>query len=112
MERCKVLNDRRYDIGLVLQNGVERVVKAGSYTLLSREEIEHIASVAPLLFMGETKLRLEDRALSVALGFVLDERVPLFGAAEIRKHLSGTRPSSSNGWTVSRTRLCWRKCMR
>lgn len=89
MEREKVYNDRRYDVGLLLQNGTERVIKAGSYTLLARDEIEYLASLAPGLFFAESKLRLENRALAVELGFVLDENVPVFGPELIRKHLSG-----------------------
>lgn len=89
-QRIRVYNDRKYDIGLLLQNGMERVVKPGSYTLLSREEIEHLAAIAPGMFFGENQLRLENRALAVELGFILDESVPVFGPDLIRKHLSGS----------------------
>jgi len=90
MEKYKVFNDRSYNIGMVLANGVERVVKPGSYTLLSKDEIEHVASIAPKLFLGERQLRFEDRKLAVDMGFIADENAPLFDTAEIRKHLSGS----------------------
>ncbi len=31
--KIRVYNDRKYDVGLILQSGLERVVHANSYTL-------------------------------------------------------------------------------
>ena len=97
MERYRVYNDRRYNIGLQLPNGTERVVAPGAYTLLTQEEIEHITGVAPKLFMGETRLRLEERRLAVDLGFVLDENTPVFDEAFIRKQL-GLSAAKMKAW--------------
>lgn len=88
MDKVKVLNERRYDIGLRLQNGTERVIKSRSYALLPKDEIEFLASLAPALFYDEKQLRLEDRSLAVALGFIQDVNLPVFGEAEIRKQLA------------------------
>lgn len=87
MERYRVYNDRQYNIGLLLPNGTERVVSPGAYTLMTKEEIEHMTGIAPGLFAGEKQLRLEDRKLAVELGFVLSEDVAVFDAAFIRKQL-------------------------
>lgn len=97
MEKYKVFNDRGYHIGLVLQNGTERVVQRGSYVLLAKEEIEYLTSIAPRLFQGERQLRLEDRALAVELGFVLAEDQPVFDEAFIRKQL-GQRMALVKAW--------------
>lgn len=88
MERYRVYNDRQYNIGLVLPNGTERVVAPGAYILLAKEDIEHLAGIAPGLFAGEKQLRLEDRKLAVELGFILDEHVAVFDEAFIRKQLA------------------------
>ncbi len=100
MDKIKVLNGRRYDIGLTLSNGTERVVKRDSFVLLPIEEIEYLAGVAPKLFTGERQLRLEDRALAVELGFIADTASPLFGEAEIRKQLAG-RVQQAKAWLDS-----------
>ena len=36
MEKTRVYNQRKYDVGMILQNGAERVVHPGSFILLSR----------------------------------------------------------------------------
>ena len=88
MEKVRVYNERKYSIGLTLQNGAERIVNPGSFALLARDEIEYLASIAPALFDGEKQLRLEDRALAVQLGFVTEEQAEVLDADAIRKHLS------------------------
>lgn len=90
MEKVKVYNDRNHNVGLTLQNGTERVVQAKSYTLLTREDIDYLASIAPDLFIDECKLRLEDRKLAIDMGFIQDENAPMFDSAEIKKQLSGS----------------------
>ena len=65
MEKTRVYNERKYDVGLLLQNGSERVIHAGSFALLARDEIEYLASIAPSLFENEKQLRLEDRGMAV-----------------------------------------------
>ena len=57
-DKMKVYKDRKYPVGLILQNGLERIVHSAGYTLLSRDEIEFGASNAPRLFEGERQLRL------------------------------------------------------
>lgn len=100
--KIRVYNDRKYPIGLILPNGLERVVHAQSYTLLSREEIEYAASNAPRLFEGERQLRLEDRGLSQQMGFIESAEQPVLDDAEIRKKLN-LRASQMKGWLDSVT---------
>lgn len=92
MEKRRVYNERKYDIGLVMQNGVERVVHPGSFVLLDQDEIEYAASIAPALFEGEKQLRLEDRSLSVKLGFVQSEHDETLSHEFIRKKLVARNP--------------------
>lgn len=92
MEKVRVYNERKYSIGLLLQNGAERIVHPGSFALLARDEIEYLSSIAPALFDGEKQLRLEDRALAVQLGFVSSEQAETLDAEAIRKHLSQRVP--------------------
>lgn len=60
--------------------------------MLTRDEIEYLASIAPTLFEGEKQLRLEDRALATQLGFVEGAQVESLDAEAIRKHLSQRVP--------------------
>ena len=69
---------------------MERVVAPGSYTMLTKDEIEHVASIAPTLFRNEKQLRVEERKLAVEMGFVTEENMPVFDTAEITKHLSSS----------------------
>ena len=92
MEKTRVYNQRKYAVGLILQNGAERVVHPGSFILLSRDEIEYLASIAPALFDGEKQLRLEDRALAAQLGFVDDAQAETLDADVIRKKLNQRAP--------------------
>lgn len=92
MEKTRVYNVRKYAIGLQLQNGAERVVMPGSFVLLVRDEIEYLASIAPLLFASEKQLKLENRALAAQLGFIESENAETLDAESIRRHLSQRVP--------------------
>lgn len=97
MEKIKVYNARKYAIGLILQNGAERVILPGSFALLTRDDIEYAGAIAPQLFVGEKQLYLEDRQLAAQLGFIDDPAVPRMDAEEIRKKL-GMRPAQVKAW--------------
>lgn len=97
MEKIKVYNPRKFAIGLRLANGTERTVLPGSFTLLSKEDIEHLASFAPALFQDEKLLRVEDRSLTAELGFIDSPDKPVLDEEEIRKRL-GQRPTQIKAW--------------
>lgn len=92
MEKIRVYNDRKYAIGLVMPNGVEHAIRSGSFALLSRDDIEYAASIAPALFMGEKQLRLEDRALAAQLGFIESEQSEMFDTDAITRKLNQRGP--------------------
>ena len=100
MEKIRVHNPRKFAIGLTLANGTERTVLPGSYTLLSKEDIEHLASFAPALFQDEKLLRIEERNLTAELGFIDDPEKPVLDDEEIRKNLS-QRVSQVKAWLDS-----------
>lgn len=85
-------NRRKFAVGLILQNGSERSVMPGSFVMLSRDEIEYLASIAPTLFEGEKMLQLEDRAVAVEMGFIESAEQPVMDEEEIRKRLSQRVP--------------------
>lgn len=97
MDKIRVYNPRKYDIGLVLQSGMERVIHPHTFTPMTRDDIEYAASMAPSLFEGEKQLRLEDRTLAVQLGFIQDESEPALDADEIRRKL-GLKPAQIKAW--------------
>ena len=97
MDKIKVYNARKYAVGLVLQNGAERVILPGSFALLTRDDIEYAGAIAPQLFVGEKQLYLEDRELAAQLGFIDDPATPTMDAEEIKKKL-GLRPAQVKAW--------------
>ena len=97
MEKTRVYNQRKYDVGLLLQNGSERVIHSGSFTLLSRDDIEYLISIAPALFEGEKQLSIEDRALAVQLGVIDSAQAEQMDAETIRKKL-GLRAGQLKTW--------------
>lgn len=97
MEKIRVYNPRKFAIGLRLAHGTERTVLPGSFTLLSKEDIEHLASFAPALFQDEKLLRMEDRNLTVDLGFIDSSDKPVLDEEEIRKRL-GQRATQIKTW--------------
>ena len=97
MDKIKVYNARKYAVGLVLQNGAERVILPGSFALLTRDDIEYAGAIAPQLFVGEKHLYLEDRELAAQLGFIDDAATPRMDTDEIRKKLS-LRPAQIKVW--------------
>ena len=97
MEKTRVYNQRKYDVGLLLQNGSARVIHSGSFTLLSRDDIEYLISIAPALFEGEKQLSIEDRALAVQLGVIDSAQAEQMDAETIRKKL-GLRAGQLKTW--------------
>lgn len=97
MDKIKVYNARKYAVGLVLQNGAERVILPGSFALLTRDDIEYAGAIAPQLFVGEKQLYLEDRELAAQLGFIDDSTTPTMDAEAIKKKL-GLRPAQVKAW--------------
>ena len=97
MDKIKVYNARKYAVGLVLQNGAERVILPGSFALLTRDDIEYAGAIAPQLFVGEKQLYLEDRELAAQLGFIDDPATPTMDVEEIKKKL-GMRPTQVKAW--------------
>ena len=97
MEKIRVYNPRKYAIGVILQNGAERSILPGSFALLTKDDIEYLASIAPALFEGEKQLRLDDRNLAVDLGFIESVDQPVLDDEEIRKNL-GQRTSAVKAW--------------
>ena len=97
MDKIKVYNARKYAVGLVLQNGAERVILPSSFALLTRDDIEYAGAIAPQLFVGEKQLYLEDRELAAQLGFIDDSTTPTMDAEAIKKKL-GLRPAQVKAW--------------
>ena len=87
MNKYRVNNPTKFPIGVRHYNGTECAIHPGSFTMMTIEEIEYLASIAPKLFMGEKMLRLEDRELAVQLGFIDSVDTPVLDEAEIRRRL-------------------------
>ena len=97
MEKIRVYNPRKFAIGVILQNGAERAILPGSFALLSKDDIEYLASIAPALFEDENLLQIEDRTVAVDLGFIDSLEKPVLDADEIRRCL-GQRISQVKAW--------------
>jgi len=79
---------RDYPIGIMLQNGMSYNIRPRGFLMLSREDIEWVASIAPRLFDQERQLRISDRELAVNLGFIDKPESKPFDDTEIRRGLS------------------------
>ena len=90
--KYRVNNPLKSCIGVIYFNGIECTIHPKSFTMMTLEEIEYLASIAPKLFMGEKMLRLEDRELAAALGFIDSVDTPVFDETEIRRHLNQRVP--------------------
>lgn len=97
MESIRVYNDRKYNIGLILQNGREQVIKHASFVNMLVDEVEYQISVAPGLFEGEKQLRLSERGLATELRLIEDETQPIFDEVYIREQLN-QRPNLLAKW--------------
>ena len=97
MEKIRVYNPRKFAIGVILQNGAERAILPGSFALLSKDDIEYLASIAPALFEDENLLQIGDRTVAVDLGFIDSLEKPVLDADEIRRCL-GQRISQVKAW--------------
>ena len=72
----------------------------GSFVMLSRDEIEYLASIAPKLFESEKLLQLEDRTAAVEMGFIENAEQPVMDEDEIRKRL-GQRVQIVKTWLAT-----------
>ena len=90
--KYRVNNPLKFSIGVRHCNGTECAILPKSFTMMTIEEIEYLASIAPKLFVGEKMLRLEDRELAVALGFIDSVDTPVFDETEIRRRLNQRVP--------------------
>ena len=84
MNKIRVSNPHKFAIGVSFFNGTDRAILPGSFTLMTREEIEYLASFAPSLFEGEKLLRLEDRELAAEIRKRLNQR-----AQQVKAWLDG-----------------------
>ena len=92
LTQYRVNNPLKFPIGVRHYNGTECTIHPRSFTMMTVEEIEYLASIAPKMFVGEKMLRLEDRELAVALGFIDSVDTPVFDETEIRRRLNQRAP--------------------
>ena len=104
-EKLKLVNPQKFDVGIRTQDRPMGMnIKAGSFVLVSEEDINYLATISSVLQRGLLRIEnmagaQEDAASDVAASIGIDvNNDPLFADDEdIRKHLSST-PKKIGEW--------------
>lgn len=95
--KLKVFNDRKYDIGVSTLNGQHINIKAGSFVLLSEDDISYIESQCrfdkKLFGGGKLRVGVEQEELLEEIGITKSEENYLPQKHEIKAKLSGSAAS-------------------
>lgn len=87
--KIRLVNQTRYDIGVKLMNGIERAIRAGSFTLVSKEEVEYLYSIAPSLFDKPSQLLVQEDETISELGIAETVAEATVNKEQMRKILTG-----------------------
>lgn len=96
-EKVRLLNQTRYDIGVKLMNGIGRNIRAGSFLIVSRDDVEYLCSLAPALFEKPSQLLIQEDELISELGIAETVAEAVVDKESMRKILSG-RASVLKEW--------------
>lgn len=88
-EKIRLVNQTRYDIGVRLMNGVERAIRAGSFTLVSKDDVEYLYSIAPSLFNRPSQLLVQEEETISELGIADSVAEATVNKEQMRKILTG-----------------------
>lgn len=88
-EKIRLVNQTRYDIGVRLMNGVERAIRAGSFTLVSKDDVEYLYSIAPSLFNMPSQLLVQEEETISELGIADSVAEATVTKEQMRKILTG-----------------------
>lgn len=87
--RVRVVNNTKFNIGLVGLNGMGYNIRPGVFALMNREDVEYNMAIAPSLFQKPAMLTVEDEELSMDVG-IEDVKSATFTDEDIAKVLKGT----------------------
>lgn len=104
-EKLKLVNPQKFDVGIRTQDRPMGMnIKAGSFVLVSEDDINYIATISSILQRGLLRIEntagsKDDGAQEIAASIGIDmQNDPLFADEEdIRKHLSST-PKKIGEW--------------
>ena len=104
-EKLKLVNPQKFDVGIRTQDRPMGMnIKAGSFVLVSEDDINYIATISSILQRGLLRIEntagsKDDGAQEIAASIGIDmQNDPLFADEEdIRKHLSST-PKKISEW--------------
>lgn len=92
-DKVRVVNQTRYGIGFKLPNGVERNIVAGTFAILSRDDVEYLMSIAPKLFEAPCQLLVQDDELLQDFGVADKVEDVKIDREEIGRKLAGNAKS-------------------
>ncbi len=90
-EKIKLWNHQKFDVGIVtLENKIGTNIKAGSFALVTPDDIIYLASISDVFRRGI--LKVEDKDVEVMQGAGIDQKNDpnYITDEEIQKKLSGT----------------------
>lgn len=88
MERVRITNETRYNIGLVSQSKIEYNIRPHAFITLNRDDAEYMIARVPSLFQ-EGKLRVDNEELAQDMGIIAPGDVSPWSEDAVRKILSG-----------------------
>lgn len=94
MEMVKVLNKNPFDVGIKKMDGVTGInIRAGSFALMTPDEIQWVNSVCPLFERGILRLNKEDEHILSEMGTHIEDNPNVLTDEEIRAELAKTARS-------------------
>lgn len=93
-EMIRVLNKNPFDVGVKKMDGLTSMnIRAGSFALMTVEDIQWINSICPLFERGILRLRKEDEHILSEMGTHVEENPNVLTDEEIRAELAKTARS-------------------
>lgn len=95
-ELIRVYNPNKFDVGIKKMDGNSANVKAGSFAMLSAEEIQWISSISPLFEKGILRVDQQKQGVLHEVGIHVEDNPNVLTDEQIRAELGKTAKSIKN----------------
>ena len=88
-KKIRVYNPNKFDVGIRLLNGTEQNVRHGSFTMLTQDDIDYIASMSKVFSKAHLRVEAtEEKEVLESLGINKDEDPNFMDDIDIKKKLA------------------------
>lgn len=99
MDKIKVNNPQKFDVGIVLLDKPMGInIKAGSFAMLTEEEIAYVASISTLFQRGMLRVEKAKEAVMEDVGIDVNADPNFIDDEEIKKNLSLSSAKKVSDW--------------